>query len=151
LPHAGATFTSQSAANHQFAMAASYTANNAMMLDSTLTNGTFTLTAPAIYSQLSFLESGGNGGVTFRYTIHHQNAAIETGTLSIPDWFNGSNPAWTANGRVDVGTFALQAVNSGNPRLYSLDVVVTNSGNPVTSIDFAYVSGTGHGAIMALS
>jgi hypothetical protein len=151
LPHPGVTFVSQSLANHQFALAPNYTANNAILLDSTITNGTFTLTTPAAYSQLSFLESGGNNGVTFRYTVHHQNAAIETGTLSIPDWFNGSTPAWTANGRVDVGTFAFQAVNQNNPRLYSLDIVVPNSGSPVTSIDFAYVSGTGHGAIMALS
>lgn len=151
LPHAGATFTSQSLANHQYTMAPSYTTNDAMLLDSTLTNGTFTLTTPAAFSQISFLESGGNNGVTFRYTIHHQNGATEIGTASIPDWFNGANPAWTANGRVDVQTFGFQAVSQNNPRLYSLDVVVTNSLSVVTSIDFAYVSGGGHGAIMAVS
>lgn len=151
LPHAGATFTSQSLANHQYQMAPSYTANNALLLDSTLTGGTFTLAAPAAFSQLSFLESGGNNGVTFLYTVHHQNGASEVATASIPDWFNGSNPAWTANGRVDVSAFTFQAVNQNNPRLYSLDIVVTNSASPVTSIDFAYVSGGGHGAIMAVS
>jgi predicted alpha-1,6-mannanase (GH76 family) len=151
LPHAGATFNSQSLANHQYTMAPSYTANNALMLDSTLTSGTFTLTTPATYSQLSFLESGGNTGVAFLYTVHHQNGASEIGSANIPDWFNGSSPAWTANGRVDVGTFAFQAVNANNPCLYSLDVVVTNASNPVTRIDFAYVSGSGHGAIMAVS
>lgn len=151
LPHAGATFTSQSLANHQYTMAPNYTKNNAMLLDSTLTTGTFTLTTPAAYSQISFLESGGNNGVTFRYTIHHQNGATEIAVTNIPDWFNGANPAWTANGRVDVQTYAFQAVNQNNPRLLSLDVVVTNSSSPVTSIDFAYVSGGGHGAIMAVS
>ena len=151
LPHAGVTFTSQSLANHQYTMAPSYTNNNALMLDSTLTNGTFTLTASAAYSQLSFLESGGHNGVAFNYTVHHQDGTFETGSTNIPDWFNGSSPAWTANGRVDVGTFAFQSVNGNNPRLYSLDVVLTNVTSPVTSIDFAYVSGTGHGAIMAVS
>lgn len=151
LPRAGATFTSQSLGNHQYAMAPSYTTNDAILLDSTLTNGTFKLTTPAAYSQISFLESGGNNGVSFRYTIHHQNGATEIAVANIPDWFNGLEPAFTANGRVNVQTFGFQAVNQNNPRLYSLDVVVTNSLSPVTSIDFAYVTGGGHGAIMAVS
>lgn len=151
LPAAGATFTHQSAANHSYRMAPSYAANNAVLLDSTLTGATLTLTAPATCSQLSFLESGGHTGVTFNYTVHHQNGSSETGSGSIPDWFSGASPAWTANGRLDVGTFAFNSVNSGNPRLYSLDSVPVNSASPVTSIDFSYVSGSGHGTIMAVS
>jgi predicted alpha-1,6-mannanase (GH76 family) len=151
LPPAGSTFTHQSAPNHQYTMASSYSTNNAVMLDSTLTSATLTLTTPAAYAQLSFLESGGHNGVTFSYTVHHQNGATETGTGSIPDWFNGSSPAFAANGRVDVGTFAFSNVNGNNPRLYSLDVALLNTASPVTSIDLSYVSGTGHGAIMAVS
>jgi predicted alpha-1,6-mannanase (GH76 family) len=151
LPHPGATFTSQSLANHQYALAPSYTANNALLLDATLTGGTFTLTTPAAYSQLSILESGGHNGVGFSYTVHHLDGTFETGNASIPDWFSGSNPAWTANGRVDVGTFAFSAVSQNNPRLYSIDIVLTHTTSPVTSIDFAYVSGSGEGAIMGVS
>ena len=152
LPPAGSSFTSQSAANHQYRMAGSYSANNAVLLDSTLTSATLTfLAAPAAYTGLSFLESGGHGGVTFSYTVHHQSGPADIGTQSIPDWFNGSNPAWTANGRVNAGTFAFNTVNGNNPRLYSLDIALANVASPVTSIDFSYVSGTGHGAIMAVS
>ncbi|HWD92089.1 MAG TPA: glycoside hydrolase family 76 protein [Verrucomicrobiae bacterium] len=151
LPHPGATFTSQSLANHQYALAPSFTTNNALLLDSTLTHGTFTLTTPVAYSQLSFLESGGHSGVGFSYTVHHLDGSSETGSASIPDWFSGASPAWTANGRVNVGTFAFDSVNGGNPRLYSLDIVLTHTSTPVTSIDFSYTSGTGDGAIMAVS
>ncbi|HEX4264479.1 MAG TPA: glycoside hydrolase family 76 protein [Verrucomicrobiae bacterium] len=151
LPHPGAIFTSQSLANHQYIMAPSYTANNALLLDSTVANGTFTLTAPAAYSQLSFLESGGHNGVGFSYRVHHLDGTSETGTASIPDWFSGVNPAWTANGRVDVGTFAFSSVSGNNPRLYSLDIVLTDTASPVTSIDFTYTSGSGDGVIMAVS
>jgi hypothetical protein len=151
LTNAGAVFSSPSLANHQYRMAPSYTANNAVLLDATLTNATLTLVAPVACSQLSFLESGGNNGVSFTYTAHHQDGTKETGSGSIPDWFNGSNPAWTANGRVDVEAFTFSAVNGGNPRLYSLDVALTNTVSPVASINFAYVSGSGHGAIMAVS
>lgn len=151
LPAAGSTFTHQNAANHQYRMAPSYTANNAVLLDSTLTTATLTLATSAAYSQLSLLESGGNNGVAFNYTVHHQNGTTESGSGSIPDWFNGASPAWTANGRVDVGTFAFSNVGGNDPRLYSLDITLLNITSPVTSIDFSYVSGGGHGAIMAIS
>jgi hypothetical protein len=151
LPAAGSTFTSQSAANHQYVMAPSYGENNAVLLDSTLATARLTLLTPAAYTGLSFLESGGHGGVTFKYTVHHQNGLTDTGTRSIPDWYNGANPAWTANGRLNVGTYAFDSVNGGNPRLYSLDLTLANSTSPITSIDLDYVSGTGHGAIMAVS
>ncbi len=151
LPPAGTTFTSQSLANHQYTMPASYAANNALMLDTVLTNGTLTFTTPAAFSQRSFLESGGHNGVTFSYTVHHLDGTTETGSASIPDWFNGTNPAWTANGRVDVGTFAFNSVNGNNPRLYSLDITLTHASSAVTRIDFTYVSGSGEGTIMAVS
>jgi predicted alpha-1,6-mannanase (GH76 family) len=151
LPNAGSTFTSQSSATHQYTMAPSYTANNAVMLDSTLTNATFTLTTPTACSQLSFLESGGNNGVNFSYIVHHQDGTTETGAGTIPDWFNGSNPAWTANGRIDVGSFAFSNVNGNDPRLYSLDITLTNTASKITSIVFNYTSGSGHGAVMAVS
>jgi predicted alpha-1,6-mannanase (GH76 family) len=151
LPHAGSTFTSPSLPNHLYTMAPSYTAPNAIMLDSSLTAGNFTVTAPAAYTQLSFLESGGHNGVEFSYTVHHQDGTSETGTNSIPDWFNGSNIAWTASGRVDVGTFAFSSVGTSDPQLYGLDVALKNVTSPVTSVSFAYLSGGGHGAIMALS
>jgi predicted alpha-1,6-mannanase (GH76 family) len=151
LPPAGSTFTSQTLPDHQFTLAASYAANNALLLDSASTGGTFTLTQPAICTRLSLLESGGHNGVAFTYTVQHQDGSLENGNTNIPDWFNGANVAWIANGRVDVGTFAFQAVNSGNPRLYSLDLTLTNRTSPVVSISFTYFSGTGHGAILALS
>jgi predicted alpha-1,6-mannanase (GH76 family) len=151
LPHPGTTFTSSSLPNHQYTMPPSYTANNALMLDSVLTGGTFSLVTPSIYSGLSLLESGGHNGIAFSYTVYHQDGSTETGTDDIPDWYNGSNTAWTANGRVDAGTFAFSSVNGNDPRLYSLDVPLTNTTSAVTSIQFGYISGTGHGAIMAVS
>ncbi|MGH8023132.1 MAG: glycoside hydrolase family 76 protein, partial [Limisphaerales bacterium] len=151
LPHPGATFTSASLPNHEYTMPPSYTANDALMLDSLLTNGTLTLTTPFTCSGLSLLESGGHNGVAFSYAVYHQDGTVETGAGSIPDWYNGNNPAWTANGRVDVDSFAFSSVNGNDPRLYSLDIPLADTTSPVTSIRFSYVSGGGHGAIMAVS
>src|SRR5512137_2996648 len=56
LPSAGSIFSSQSAPSHQYRMAA-YSANNAVLLDSALTNATLTVLTPTAYSGLSFLQS----------------------------------------------------------------------------------------------
>src|SRR6267378_1695833 len=53
FPAAGSTFASASAANHQYTMAPSYAANNAMLIDGIVSNGTWTLTTPAAYTNLS--------------------------------------------------------------------------------------------------
>src|SRR4029077_4722142 len=111
-------------------MAPSYASNNAVLLDSSLTTATLTLTTPLAFTRLSFLESGGHNGVVFNYTVHHQNGTTESGSGSIPDWFNGATPAWTANGRVDVGTFVFDNVNNNNPRLYGLDVTLLKKTSP---------------------
>jgi len=151
LPKAGTTFTHQSLSDHHYQMAPSYRSNNAVVLDATLTNATLTPVTPAGWSKLSLLESGGHNGVAFSYQVHHQNGDVEAGSGSIPDWFNGASPAWTANGRVDVGTFAFDSVSGNNPRLYAIDLTLVDTTNPVTRIDFSYSSGTGHGVIMAVS
>ncbi|MGN6385160.1 MAG: hypothetical protein ACTHMT_02865, partial [Verrucomicrobiota bacterium] len=142
LPVAGSTFTSQSDASHSFIMAPDYKANNAILLDAStnFASGTFTLKTPTAYGALSFLTSGGNGGCIFRYTVHHQDGTSETGTLPSADWFNGANPAYIANVRVNAQTFSEDNLDSNNPRLYGKDVTLTNVSSPITSIDLAYVS-----------
>lgn len=151
LPPAGSTFTHQSAPNHSYRMPPSYAANNAILLDSNLTSATLALSSPVACAQLSFLESGGHNGIVFNYVVHHQDGTTESGSGTIPDWFSGASPAWTASGRLDVGTFAFNSVGSANPRLYSIDITLVNATSAITSIDFSYASGSGHGAIMALS
>src|SRR5882672_9131167 len=143
VPAADSTFASAAAANHQFTMAPSYTTNDAMLIDGIVTNGTWTLITPVAYTNLSFLTSGGHNGRTIAVLIHHQDGTTERNSFSSPDWFNGASPAVTANGRVNVQTFLFDNVNSGNPRLYSRDIPVTNKTSPVISIDFTNASVAG--------
>jgi hypothetical protein len=143
LPAAGSTFASAAAANHQYTMAPNYTTNNAMLIDGIVTNGTWTVTTPVAYTNLSFLTSGGHNGRTIAVLIHHQDGTTERSTFSSPDWFNGTSPAVTANGRVNVQTFLLDSVSSGNPRLYSRDISVINTTSPIISIDFTNASPAG--------
>jgi hypothetical protein len=155
LPPAGTSFTDQTYANITYTMAPDYTTNNGIMLDATSYNGlyTFTFVTPAAFSQLVFLTSGGNGGCTFRWTAHHQDGTTETGTQPSADWFNGPNPAYSANGRVDAQSFALNNYGGGNPHLYGKTVSLSNTTSPVVSVDLQYVSSNSgaHTCIMAVS
>src|SRR6185312_14087134 len=114
LPVAGSTFTSVSAPDHSYTLAPSYTTNDAVMLDAsaTFTNASLSVKTPAVFGALSFLTSGGNGGCIFQYTVHHQDGTTEVGTSPSADWFNGVNPAWIANGRVNAQTFTLDNLNT---------------------------------------
>lgn len=151
LPEAGAILVSGSGGNRRYQLAPSYRASNVILLDSSQSNATMRLNNPAAYGRLSVLTSSGGGGTVIGYTVHFQDGSSEPGTISSPDWIGGINPAWAANGRVDVTSFNYDIVNSDNPRLYSRDISLSRSSVPVISVDFNYVSGPGHNAIFALS
>jgi hypothetical protein len=150
LPVAGSTFSSD-VPYHDYILAPSYKTNNAAMIDSALTTATLTLATAASYSRLSFLTAAGNGPGTVQFTIHHQNSTTETGTFNCPDWLLSVNEAYVASGRVDVNSFTMEGVRNNYPTLFSRDISLTNTANPITQIDFAYVSGAAHNAIVAVS
>jgi len=150
LPVHGSTFISQTSPDHSYAMAPDYTANNAVLIGSDVRNGTFTLNTPDTFSRLSFLTAAGNGATTISYVVHHANSTVDSGTFVAPDWFSGVDAVFVANGRYNY-LHGCEAVHSGFPKLFAADVVVSNSASPVTGIDFAYTSGSGHAAIFAVS
>jgi hypothetical protein len=121
------------------------------MIDGTFTNAVMTLATPASYSRLSFLTSAGNGPGNVQFTVHHQNGTTETATFTSPNWLSTVGVAYTAAGRVDVNAFTFDGVSQNYPTLFSRDVPLSNTNNPVTQIDFSYVSGAAHNAIFAVS
>ncbi len=150
LPTGGSTLTNISAPDHVYVLPASYTQNNAVLVDSE-NNGTIRFATPAKFSTLSFLTSAGNGAVTIGYTVNHEDGSIETGTFAAPDWFNATGPAFNANGRVDVGNGLYANVNSGYPRLYPADITQIGTNSPITTVDLSLSEGTGHAAVFAVS
>jgi hypothetical protein len=151
LPAPGSTIVSAAQPDHSYTMAPSYTANNAFLLDSSVSSATIHLTSPAAYSGLSFLMSSGGGGVTVNYTVHHADSTTETGSITSPDWFSGTTVALNVNGRVDVRTRSFQSWGSGGPTASSQDVSLSDTGSAVTSIDLAWGSGGGNACILAIS
>ena len=152
VPPAGSTIVSETYPDHSFTLPVSYSESNALLVDTNTPNGTLTFTSPATVTGLSFLTTSGNGSPTIAYTLHHADGTSESGTFVAPDWFGGADIAVTVNGRVNVISAGYQAVDSGNPRLYSVDVPVSNSASPVSRIDFtAMQTNNAHALIMAVS
>ncbi len=153
LPAAGSTITNQSASDHIYTFAPSYTvANDVAMVDSTHT-AVLTPATLTNFAALSFLAAAGHGPVTFDYTVMHADGTSETGAIDLPDWFNNTPVAFDAQGRVNVVSGAFSSVNGNNPNLYAEDITLTNTSSLV-QINLNWDSGnTGSGvaAILALS
>ena len=148
LPPAGSTIVSVTQPDHSYTFASSYTAPNAVVLDSAIPNVTITLASPTVCSALSFMGSAGNGPVTNNYTVHYASGAPDTGTLIVPDWFGTGQEVLNVEGRCD-GTGQnpqYPGPAGGNPvgnapYLLSVDVPLVNT-DKVVSIDLSFVGGT---------
>lgn len=151
LPAAGSTITSAAFSDHTYKMPVTYAGNNALFINQAVPTGALVPVTPVNASALSFLAASANGTVTFNFTITHQDGSTQTGSIAVPDWFNGANAAHVTQGRVNVDNASFNAMNSGNPRIYSIDTPVNNTVSPITRIDTSWASGTGRTVIMALS
>ena len=57
------------------------------------------------------------------------------------DWFTAPPVAFDANGYVEVDNGSFSAVNSGDPNLYSAEILLSNTVSSVTGIDLSFNSG----------
>jgi len=146
LPHPGGYITN-AALDHVYQMAPSYTGPDAIYINdqNAYTNATITLTTPAAYTGLSLLGSAGNGPVVVNYVINYQGGNTQTGVLSIADWFDGNNATFVANGRVGVDHAQFQNVSGGVPILHQNDIVLTDTTDPVVSINLQNTNGVSAG------
>lgn len=149
LPPAGSTVTNLGRA---FTFAASYTNANVFYLGpyEGYDTATMTLVEPTAFQALSLLHCAGNGPVMLDVVVRHADNTTEQFQISSPDWFNQPDPFYVLNGRFDPSTLGLNNVNSGNPRLYTNDLVLANTASPVTAVEFTYMGG-GRAAVFALA
>jgi len=151
IPKAGSTFTAETDPNRSYKMPPSYVETpNALLVYSQISNGTLSVTTPAAYTTLSLLGSVAGGNTTIAFTVHYAGGGIQAGTVGLLDWFGQTPIAVTANGRTDLGNGRINDINSGNPRLTYADIVLTDTVNAVTSIDFGSTSGN-RAAIFGIS
>jgi PEP-CTERM motif len=138
VPHAGVVFGSGADSNHTFALQPNGQGqNDALMLDSDHTTGTLKLTSPAIYTALSLLVAGANGGGNINVTVNYAGGGTQTAVIPAPDWFNNGPIAFDANGRATL-SLGFDSTTSGNPRIYQEDLTLTDTTDAVNSIDVSW-------------
>ena len=155
IPPHNTVFTARNNAGIQFLMPPDYTTNNDLMIDSSITTGTFTFATPVVATNLAVLNADGNGATTVNYTVNHIDGTTEGGSLSLLDWFTGgSTVAWGANGRITSGAtynnYNSSSVNNNAPYLY-VNTITVSSNAAITNIVFSYASGAAHANFYAVS
>jgi hypothetical protein len=139
----GITFVSAADPTTSFTLQ-SASGNNAIMLDATHANGTFTLTSPAIFTSLTLLGASAVGpttiGVVLQFT---DSSSLSLGNVVVPDWFNNAPMAFDSDGRLNVGTGFFNSVGSDNPRLYQVDLNLPGDAliKQISSVAFTDISG----------
>jgi hypothetical protein len=151
LPEAGSLLTSDLLADHQYQLAYSYKSNNVILIDAVRTSALLTFAVATNYAQLSFLTSSGVARNQVAYIVHFEDGTSETGEFTSRNWYNDGEPAWAANGCVNVTSFVKANLNSYNPRLYSADISLLNSISPISSVELSLADGSGHAAVFAVS
>ena len=143
LPAPGTIIASDLVADHTYQFATDYRAENGILVDHTTNTAEIRLVRPLPYTALSLLLSGmHNGGVgVLGVLVCFQDGSTEPGTVSCPDWRRSGYAAYTAHGRVNVADFTFAQVNGDVPKLYTADIPLTNTTNPVTRVLLSHVSG----------
>jgi hypothetical protein len=160
LPTSGSTFSSQSQPTHHYQMG-DYSANNAVLIDAGHTSANITPASPAAYNAFALLTAGGNIGTGNRMTnlciMEHADGVNETNTFYGYDWFEGTVPgfvAYVSAGRVNMHDRTVNAVGSGNPKLFESYFALSDTASPVTNILLRFGSAASPNAttfIMAVS
>jgi hypothetical protein len=152
VPTPSVVFGSGTDSNHTFVLQPNGPGqNDAVMLDQNNTSGALTVTTPARNYLLSFLVAAGNGGAPIAATVHYAGGGTQTATFNFPDWFGNTPIAWDANGRVSlnadgtINTTDFNNTNNGNPRMYQLDMSLTDTIHTVQSVSFQWQGTVGNG------
>jgi len=153
LPAAGSLLRSQAAPDHIYQLPASYTAANSVLLDEVSSNALLTLATPTNLAAISLLTASGYGPVTSWCVLGHADGSRQTNLLTSPDWMDPAPAAFSADGRINISSRIVDVVESGFPRLFGVDVPVTNTVSALTNIELRFVTGgiDAHAAVFAVS
>lgn len=111
---------------------ASYAGKNALYLsqnaniDSTLDEGTLTLTTPAIYSRLSLLLFSTEGNSQINVNLNFADGTSERvlTNATVFDWYNNAGAVYAGFGRLERASGTTDGVGS-NPRFYKQEILVS--------------------------
>jgi len=136
-----------------------YTASNSLVLSSEtgLTNGTLTLTSPAVYNSICVIANSANATSTSvgSLSLNFADGTSLVSSYHAFDWFSNPGYALQQVERISLSSGATQGASTGDPRFYqtTLDIValVGATNKPLASVTFGKPSGVGATGIYALS
>jgi len=151
LPGTG-LLTSTSVTGLTFQLA-SYAGYNALHLTSTASSGTLSFVTPTAAGEIYIVANSGAAASTVSYTINFSDGTTQTGTLSLSDWYGGSNVVVKA-ARVNIASTSCGvdfATNGPNLYQYMIAVNAANYSKTITSIAFTRTSTSGYPNIMGIT
>ena len=143
----------------------SYSANNGMLINADTSapygpaygnTGLMTLATPGAYSSIALLDDCAQQSYTIGYTLNFSDGSSLPGSFLANDWYDGSNYAIRALGRVwtsnhsnanPSGTFDTAKIGptSYDPRMYENDITIPAPYNQLNLTSIAFTdTGTGN-------
>lgn len=116
-------------------------------------SGTLAFVTPVAAFKVYMLATGGSGPCTVSVTVNFTDTTSQTfSSVSISDWYDGSNYAVRGIGRINRNNNVLEA-SSTNPRLYQSVLAIddANQTKPIQSITVTKISGSGIANVFAFS
>lgn len=122
---------------------ADYSSNNSLRLTST-NNGTLDLQTPVSAQTLYILAVTGSGSSTMTVTINFSDGTTQSqSSMTVSDWYGGTNVALTGFQRVNRLTNALDnAINGPNLYQYSIAITTANQAKTISSVKFERTGGS---------
>jgi len=140
---------------------ASLNANNSLRLAATSDNGTLAFTTSKAATKLYMLAVSGSGTSTVSVVVNFTDGSSQTfSSISLADWYNGSNFAIQGIGRIKkpgatpgAGDDVPSPEGGTNPRLYQAELAIdaANQTKLIQSVTVTKVSGSGIPNIFAFS
>ncbi len=133
---------------------APYNDNNSLRLQNTNDSGTLTFSTPTPAFNLYILATGGSGAATAGAVVNFSDGSTQAFTsLSISDWYGGSNYAIQGIGRINLNNNNLESGNGTNPRLYQIPLAIdaANQSKNIQSVTFTKTGTGGIPNIFAIS
>lgn len=140
---------------------ASLNANNSLRLAAINDNGTLAFTTPKAATKLYMLAVSGSGTSTVSVVVNFTDGSSQTfSSISLADWYNGSNFAIQGIGRIKkpgatpgAGDDVPSPEGGTNPRLYQAELAIdaANQTKLIQSVTVTKASGLGIPNIFAFS
>jgi|GEM_PF-1319071 len=127
--------------------------NNSLRLETAGQNGTLVFTTPLAALKLYMLATSGSGEATVTAKVTFtDNTSQVFSTISIPDWYDGSDYAVQGLGRVVVENDDIE-FDSSNPRIYqfAFNINTANQSKYVKSVTLTKTGGDGIVNLFAFS